>query len=155
MDEITLNPVSTVTTVTQFPVDLTVMTGRQPILLSDDDPMILRLYEMMMARQGLITLSSRRGEESLAICQSRPISLVITDFMKPDVNGLELLKTLRRDPTTCQLPVMMVTASSHLIARSTFLDEGGNFFTGKPFDCSEMIQQTMGLLHQYFLHGLF
>jgi DNA-binding response OmpR family regulator len=154
MDDRAFNSVST-TTVTQFPLDLTAMTARQPILLSDDDPMILRLYEMMFQRQGLITLSSRRGKESLSICHSRPISLVITDYVKPDLSGLDLLKALRSDVVTRPIPVMMVTASTHLITRSTFMQSEGQYFTGKPFDFAEIIQQATQLLHQHLLVGLF
>ena len=79
-------------------LDLETFTHTAPILLSDDEPQIVRLYEILMARLHLRTVSIPDSREALDYMLNKPVSLVISDLMKPNFTGLDMLKALTSIP---------------------------------------------------------
>src|SRR5258705_9993662 len=95
-----------------FPIlNLETFTHTAPILLSDHEPQIARLYEVLMSRMGLRTVSVPDGRAALEYMLKKPVSLVISDLLKPNINGLDFLMALRQDPITRAVPLIIVTAT--------------------------------------------
>ena len=89
--------------------DFPTLTQNHPILVSDDDAMILTLIKYMLERRNLSVVAALDPRDTIRICQAAPVSLVISDVMKPGMNGIEMLAHLRTDPVTASLPVMFLT----------------------------------------------
>ncbi|MBN1202074.1 MAG: response regulator [Anaerolineae bacterium] len=90
--------------------DLPTLTAARPILLSDDEPMVIELLQLMLERGNLYSISTTDPFETLQICRESPVSLVISDMLKPGMGGLEMLERLRADPVTARIPFIFLTA---------------------------------------------
>ena len=127
-------------------LDLETFTHTAPILLSDDEPQIARLYEVLMARLHLRTVSVADGRAALDYMLKKPVSLVISDLMKPNISGMDMLKALRQDPTTTDVPFMVVTATPDYETRLAFKQLRGNAYLTKPLNTKQFTDTVVQLL---------
>lgn len=79
------------------------------VLIVEDDPTILRMYQMIFVHQGHEVEMAIDGEDGLAKVRSFKPTIVLLDIMMPKMNGLELLDKLKADPATKGIPVVMLT----------------------------------------------
>jgi PleD family two-component response regulator len=126
--------------------DVQTLTQVAPIMLSDDEPQITRLYETLMARVGLHTVSMPQADRARDYMFYNPVSLVISELMKPRFTGLELLKELRQNPVTATIPFIMITATPDYESHQMFNTLGGNLFLSKPIDARRLTQTVTQLL---------
>ncbi len=126
--------------------DVETLTHYAPILLSDDEPEITRLYEVLMARVGLRTVSVPEGKKARDYLLCNPVSLVISDLMKPHFTGLDLLKVLRQNPATTDVPFMIITATPDYESRLAFKALAGDVYLTKPIDTRQLTQTVIQLL---------
>ena len=110
-----------------------------PILWTDDDPSVLILGRMLLERQGFEVITSPDSREAISICQTRPLACVISDIMKPEVNGLELLRILRSGPLTAELPFMFVTSRGWQEVREEAAELGVSEIIVKPFTAADIV----------------
>lgn len=94
---------------------------------------------MLLARSlrefGYEILEAVNGREALRIiaAETAPVRLVLADWNMPVMNGLEMLKQLRRDPRNASLTIVMVTSESDVRQMTTALLAGANEYVMKPF----------------------
>lgn len=79
------------------------------ILLVEDDPLMVRMYQRKLVNDGYETLVAVDGEEGLVKIRSFRPDLVLLDIMMPKLNGLQVLERLKADPTTAKTPVIILT----------------------------------------------
>lgn len=79
------------------------------ILLVDDDPLIIRMYENKLSLEGYRVLTVTNGEEAIARALREKPDLVLLDVMMPKMNGVETLKFLKTDSKTASIPVIFLT----------------------------------------------
>jgi len=108
------------------------------VLIVDDDRDCLRLLHAWFVTEGFGVACAANGDEALALLQSKPFCLMLTDYNMPGMNGLRLSEeALKTDPG---LAIIMVTASSvrqlHHIAAET----GICAVLAKPFDIEELLR---------------
>lgn len=127
-------------------LDLETFTRCAPILITDDEPQIVRLYETLMARVRLHTIAIADGYEALDYMLHKPVSLVISDLLKPNITGIDMLKALRQDPTTTEIPFVIITATPEYESRQMFKMLGGNAYLTKPIDARQLTQTITQLL---------
>jgi len=106
------------------------MTAR--ILVVDDVPANLRLLEARLSAEYFDVMTATSGEEALAVCNRAECDLVLLDVMMPDVDGFEVCRRLKKNPSTQHIPVVMVTALDQPSDRVTGLDAGADDFLTKP-----------------------
>lgn len=80
------------------------------ILLAEDDIILAELYVERLKQEGFNVVHASDGEETLKFIKEYSPSLIILDIMMPHMNGLDVLKTIKEDPTTKDIPVIIVTA---------------------------------------------
>ena len=79
------------------------------ILLIDDDPLLVRMYQKKLENDGYMVATAGDGEEGLAkVAQYLP-DLILLDIMMPKMNGLLVLNKLKEDTTTAKIPVVLLT----------------------------------------------
>jgi DNA-binding response OmpR family regulator len=130
--------------------DLKALTQYAPILLSDDEPQITRLYEVLMSRSGLNTVSVPNGVMARDYLLDNPVSLVIAELMKPHFTGLQLLQAVRENPATIDVPFMIVTATPEYESRLAFKALGGDTYLTKPIDARQFTQTVTHMLSSHF-----
>ncbi len=115
----------------------------QTVLIVDDDPIIRSVEAQLLSSQGYNVLQAESGAEALRLADSGTIHLLLTDFLMPDVDGLELTQKFRTvHPET---PVLMVSGS--LPPTDDRIQNLGRFgFLPKPFKFDELLRKARTLI---------
>lgn len=108
------------------------------ILIVDDERPIVQLLRMSLERQGYQVLTAFDGREALEVLDREAVDLMVLDWMMPYVDGLEVLQTVRKDPTLAHMKIIMLSTltQDEDIARGT--REGADRYLAKPFDPKEL-----------------
>jgi two-component system, OmpR family, alkaline phosphatase synthesis response regulator PhoP len=118
------------------------------ILIVEDDRDIAELLQRYLTRAGHVTDALGDGSEALVFVRARVPDLVILDLMLPGVDGLEVCRTLRREPGTRALPIIMLTARTEESDRIVGLELGADDYVTKPFSPSELVARVGALLRR-------
>ncbi len=124
------------------------------ILIVEDEPAIRQMIAFGLRRAGFEVREAvdyRQAREALA--DERP-DLVLVDWMLPDMSGLELTRTLKRDRETRELPVIMLTARAEEADKVTGLESGADDYVTKPFSPRELIARINAVLRRAGTAGL-
>lgn len=106
------------------------------ILLIEDEEKIARFVELELTHEGYEVTKSFNGREGLELAESGNYQLVLLDVMLPELNGLEVLRRLRR---TSDIPVIMLTARDAVMDKVSGLDAGADDYITKPFAIEELL----------------
>jgi DNA-binding response OmpR family regulator len=93
------------------PLALSTASELATVLLVDDDPNILRPLRLLVEREGYRVLTAADGAAALALAAIESPGLIVTDWMMPQVDGVELCRRLRSDSATAEIPVVMLSAA--------------------------------------------
>ena len=109
------------------------------ILVCDDERHIVRLIQVNLERQGYQVVTAFDGKEDLEKIRAEKPNLVVLDVMMPYMDGFEVLKTLRREPETEGLPVIMLTAKAQDKDVFEGYHYGADMYLTKPFNPMELV----------------
>ena len=109
------------------------------VLVCDDERHIVRLIQVNLERQGYIVVTAFDGKEGLEKIRSEKPNLVVLDVMMPYMDGFEVLKTIRREPETENLPVIMLTAKAQDKDVFEGYHYGADMYLTKPFNPMELV----------------
>lgn len=124
---------------------LAVSTGSspRPILVVDDDPKIVHLVRTYLEREGHRVTAAHDGRSALASMALDPPALVVLDLMLPEVDGISVLRAIRRRDAT---PVVVLSARGTARDRVGGLEEGADDYVPKPFSPAELVLRIRRLL---------
>lgn len=108
----------------------------QKILLVEDDTKIARFIELELVHEGYEVHKTFDGRDGLSIAESGEFDLILLDIMLPGLNGLEVLRRLRK---TSDIPVIMLTARDAVMDKVSGLDSGADDYITKPFAIEELL----------------
>lgn len=109
------------------------------ILAVDDERHIVRLVEVNLQRAGYEVVTAYDGREALEKVKSENPDLVVLDVMMPYMDGFEVLKNLKADPTTAEIPVIMLTAKAQDADVFRGWQSGVDCYLTKPFNPMELL----------------
>lgn len=112
------------------------------VLVVDDEPGVRRLFSRVLTRRGFAVLQAEDGTEALRTLAGSPVDLVLLDHVLPDQTGTAVLTTIRSDPATATLPVILVTGSPDPSHRISGLEAGADDFLSKPVDLDELVARV-------------
>ncbi len=118
----------------------------EKILIVDDDLDTLRLVGLMLQRQGYQISAATNGEQGIAKAIEEKPDLVLLDVMMPDMDGYEVTRRLRKNPTTESIPILMFTAKTQLDDKVTGFEVGVDDYLTKPTHPSELQAHVKSLL---------
>lgn len=116
------------------------------ILIVDDEPNIVISLEFLMRREGFEVLVARDGEEALRNIKEQQPDLVLLDVMMPKVNGFDVCKQIRNDPTLSGMRIIMLTAKGREAEIAKGLALGADGYITKPFSTRDLAVQVRNLL---------
>ena len=116
------------------------------ILVVDDEPDALEVLGFKLKEAGYTPIFAKDGMRAIAIARDERPALIVLDLMLPEVDGLEVCKILRRDPTTAMIPIVMLTARAAEMDRVLGLELGADDYVTKPFSPRELVLRIKKLL---------
>jgi signal transduction histidine kinase len=114
-------------------------------VVAEDSPQVLQVIHMSLRREFRV-LAAPDGVKGLELVQREQPSLVVTDLMMPEMDGLELTRRIRADPRTRHIPVLMLTARGEVDDRVKGLETGVSAYLTKPFNPRELITTARQLV---------
>lgn len=117
------------------------------ILIVDDDEGLRQLLRLALKFAGMDVREAGDGVDALAQIRADPPDLILLDVMMPQMDGLTLCRTLRADPETEHLPVIMISGKTDPRSIRQGLDCGANEYINKPFEIKELTKRVKALLN--------
>ena len=118
------------------------------ILIVDDEEGVLALVSATLDGDDRFSLFlARNGEEAVKVCRCERPDLLFLDIMMPDVDGYEVCRSLRKDPSTVDIRIIMLTALAQDFDRRKALEVGADEYMTKPFSPTallERVEQVLG-----------
>ena len=121
---------------------------RTRVLVVDDEPDLLELVHYNLTKAGYDVACVMSGEEALAHVRSSPPDLIVLDVLLPGLDGLEICKALRRNPTTAGIPIVMLTARSEDADVVAGLELGADDYLTKPFSPRVLLARIKAVLRR-------
>ena len=116
------------------------------ILIVEDEADAAMLLEKRLSKNGFETVIAKDVIEGIALLQKVKPDLVILDLMLPAGGGATVLKSLRNDPQTSGIPVLVLTASHSPGYKNKIMEEGVQAYMEKPYEAAELMAAINGLL---------
>jgi excisionase family DNA binding protein len=120
--------------------------GRQLILVVDDDPRLREYLRVNLEMEGYEVAEAGSAEEGLAALEEEPPDLILLDVMMPGVDGWQMLSRVRERHGLDSIPVVMFSGKVDAEQASAAEAAGAQAFLGKPFDPQQLIASTKQLL---------
>lgn len=116
------------------------------ILVVDDDKIIQRILSHTLRKNGYDVEVASSGYEALSLLNNDSFDLAIFDISMPEMDGIELLQTVRQQAQDSPLPIIMLTASSQDEDRERARDAGADAFLTKPASSTDLLNTVTDLL---------
>jgi DNA-binding response OmpR family regulator len=121
---------------------------KKEILVVDDEEDILELVRFNLAREGYVVRCVSSGEEALRTIKKQTPHLIILDLMLPGMDGLETARRLKKDPSTEDIPIIMLTAKGEEVDVVTGLELGADDYVTKPFSPRVLTARVKAVLRR-------
>jgi DNA-binding response OmpR family regulator len=116
------------------------MNERKTILICDDEPFVVRLLQVHFERNEFDVVTATNGREALAYLQTSIPDVCLLDVMMPYVSGLEVLSSIRQNPETESMPVILLTVKAQDDDVYQAYNRGADMYLTKPFDPEEIVR---------------
>ena len=118
----------------------------EKILVVDDDVETLRLVGLMLQRQGYQIIAANNGAQALSSAKAELPDVILLDLMMPDMDGFEVTRLLRADPSTANTPILMFSAKGQVDDKVTGYEAGIDDYLTKPTHPAELIAHVKSLV---------
>ncbi len=121
------------------------------IHICDDEPAVAHLFEKHLKHQGFCTNVSYNGKQALEKIAVEKPHLLVIDVMMPELNGLEVIKTLKQDVTTAFIPIMIISNKNTARDKLKGYESGTDDYLPKPFLPQELLIRVKSLLKRVYV----
>lgn len=115
------------------------------ILIVEDEEKLSRFIELELTYEGYEVKKAADGRSGLSLAEAESFDLILLDIMLPEINGLEVLRRLRKFSKT---PVILLTARDSVMDKVTGLDSGADDYVTKPFAIEELLARIRTALRK-------
>lgn len=102
------------------------------IMVVDDDPDTVSILARYLEREGFVPISASSGVECLQLVKQSDVDVILLDLMMPEMDGFQVVRALKNNPDTAEIPVIMITARDDIDARAEGMRLGVSDFLAKP-----------------------
>jgi DNA-binding response OmpR family regulator len=102
------------------------------IMVVDDDQDTVAILARHLQREGFVPIEANSGAQCLKLVHENEVDVILLDLMMPEMDGFEVVKALKDDPMTAEIPIIMITARDDLDARAEGMRLGVSDFLAKP-----------------------
>ena len=122
--------------------------NRKKILIVDDDRQVSLALSIRLKAADYDVDVAGDGESGLQKLAARAPDVVLLDMRMPGIDGLEVMRQMKRDPRLTDLPVIFVSANAQETAKRAALNAGGTLFLEKPFESRALLEAIQRVLEQ-------
>jgi two-component system cell cycle response regulator len=119
---------------------------RRKILIVDDEPLIVELMEKQLAEYSYDTIVAFCGEDALEIVEKELPDLIILDIVMPGIDGFEVIRAIRANKRTVDIPIILCTVLNSKEQRIRGLNLGADEFLNKPIMFEELVARVRSLI---------
>jgi DNA-binding response OmpR family regulator len=116
------------------------------VLVVDDEPMARTLLRLMLVRAGFEVVEAKDGHDALEKLKENRPDLVILDVMMPGMDGFTVCSTIRSQPTTADVPVIMLSAKTDMGSVNKGLTSGATKYLTKPVSPETLTRHVRDIL---------
>ena len=125
----------------------------EKILVVDDEKDLLELVEYNLGKEGYKVLTAENGIDALKAAKKEYPSLIVLDIMLPGMQGLEVLRELKKRPESQHIPVILLTAKGEELDKVLGLELGADDYVTKPFSPRELVARVKAVLRRLAVKG--
>ena len=126
----------------------------EEIVVIDDDLMSLKLMKRIIEKEGMKGAYINSGTDALTYFQNAPCpDIILLDVYMPDINGFEVLRYLKENPTYRQVPVVFLTGDEDVRTEKAGLHAGASDFIRKPFAAEILLKRIRNIIELNRLHN--
>jgi len=118
------------------------------VLIVDDSSTLREMISGLLIKSGMTVAEANDGVEAQAILEADPPDLVILDIVMPNMNGYELCRWAKNNPSTKDIPIVICSSKGEEFDRHWGMKQGADAYIAKPFRPSEMVETVKQLLRQ-------
>ncbi|HLQ66851.1 MAG TPA: response regulator [Candidatus Limnocylindrales bacterium] len=118
------------------------------ILVVDDEIYIVHILDFSLGMEGYDVVTALDGEQALEKVKTEKPDLIVLDIMMPKLDGYEVCKTIKSDPGTKQIPVILLSAKGRNVDQKMGFDVGADDYITKPFSPRKLVERINQLLGQ-------
>jgi two-component system, OmpR family, alkaline phosphatase synthesis response regulator PhoP len=116
------------------------------VLVVDDEEYILRILSFAMRAEGWHVLTASNGDEALKQVEASPPDLMVLDLMMPVIDGYQVLKRLKSNPSTRGIAVIVLSAKGRDFDRDAAIELGADDYFTKPFSPQRLVERIQGMV---------
>jgi two-component system alkaline phosphatase synthesis response regulator PhoP len=116
------------------------------ILVVDDEEHIQELIKFNLEKNGFKVITADNGRDAFQLAKDQQPDLVFLDLMLPGMDGLEVCKEIRKEPSISSMPIIMITAKGEELDKILGLELGADDYITKPFSVRELIARAKAIL---------
>jgi two-component system, chemotaxis family, chemotaxis protein CheY len=118
------------------------------ILTVDDSASMRQMVKMTLAGAGYDIIEASDGIQGLATARGRAVDMVLTDLNMPGMNGVSLIRELRKLPSYTGVPIILLTTESDAIRKQEAKSAGATGWITKPFQPEQLISVAKKVIGQ-------
>lgn len=118
------------------------------ILYIEDNPQNMRLVRKFLRMGGYKMLEAETGGEGLASAKSHLPTVILLDINLPDIDGVDVVKELKKAPETAEIPVIALTANAMHGDRERFIEAGCDDYLSKPVSKGDLLEKVGSFIKQ-------
>ncbi len=112
------------------------------ILIVDDVSRNIQILGNILSQKKFQIAYAQSGQQALDICTTQDFDIILLDIMMPGMNGYEVCKRLKKDPTTREIPIIFLTAKADMDSIIKGFEVGGQDYITKPFNAAELLARV-------------
>ena len=116
------------------------------VLIVDDSPTEVHVLKTTLEKNGYDTVSAANGDDGLRKAKALKPDVILMDVVMPGLNGFQATRQLSRDPSTCSIPVIIISTKNQETDRIWGLRQGAVDYLVKPVTENELVRKTAEVL---------
>ena len=118
------------------------------VLVVDDEIYIVHILDFSLGMEGYEVITALDGEQALERMESDRPDLVVLDIMMPKLDGYEVCRTIKSNPASRHIPVILLSAKGRNVDQKMGFDVGADDYITKPFSPRKLVERINQLLGQ-------
>ena len=118
------------------------------ILVVDDEIYIVHILDFSLGMEGYEVITALDGEQALEKLRTEKPDLIVLDIMMPKLDGYEVCKSVKANPETAHIPVILLSAKGRNVDQKMGFDVGSDDYITKPFSPRKLVERINQLLGQ-------